>query len=176
MAKIVRPDLAHENAWPSASSDTVAMSAVSDLVNGWPGGIIQAGRHGIFVTPTYLVNQVYAEHAGRERLAVELSGPTFDSSREGRDVPCLDVVASRSGDPGSVFVKIVNSDRERSIATTIRVAGAGVAEKASIVTVRADKPGAFNSFVTPEAIRIERSEARAGREFALEVPAALITS
>ena len=33
--------------------DWSAMSAVSDLVNGWPGGIIQAGRHGVFVTPIY---------------------------------------------------------------------------------------------------------------------------
>ena len=38
-------------------SDLVGMSAVSDLVNGWPGGIIQAGRHGVFVTPIYLVNR-----------------------------------------------------------------------------------------------------------------------
>jgi alpha-N-arabinofuranosidase len=33
------------------SSPLVAMSAVSDLVNGWPGGIIQASRHGVFVSP-----------------------------------------------------------------------------------------------------------------------------
>ncbi len=46
-------------------SDLVAMSAVSDLVNGWPGGIIQAGRHGVFVTPIYLVNRLYATHSAR---------------------------------------------------------------------------------------------------------------
>ena len=39
------------------SSPLVAMSAVSDLVNGWPGGIIQAGRHGVFVSPLYHVNR-----------------------------------------------------------------------------------------------------------------------
>ena len=33
------------------SGDLVGMSAVSDLINGWPGGIIQASRHGVFVTP-----------------------------------------------------------------------------------------------------------------------------
>ena len=44
------------------------MSAVSDLVNGWPGGIIQAGRHGVFVTPIYLVNRLYAQRLGAERL------------------------------------------------------------------------------------------------------------
>ena len=35
------------------SSPLVAMTAESDLVNGWPGGIIQAGRDRLFVTPTY---------------------------------------------------------------------------------------------------------------------------
>ena len=49
-------------------SDIVGMSAVSDLVNGWPGGIIQASRHGLYVTPTYLVNQLYATHLGADRL------------------------------------------------------------------------------------------------------------
>ena len=48
--------------------DLVGMSAVSDLVNGWPGGIIQAGRHGVFVTPIYLVNRIYAQRLGADRL------------------------------------------------------------------------------------------------------------
>src|SRR5262249_52242234 len=62
--------------------DLIEMSAVSDLVNGWPGGIIQAGRHGLFVTPIYLVNQLYATRLGAERLAAKVDGPGFDSSRE----------------------------------------------------------------------------------------------
>jgi alpha-N-arabinofuranosidase len=157
------------------SSDVVAMSAVSDLVNGWPGGIIQAGRHGLFVTPTYLVNQVYAEHAGRERLAVSWTGPTFDSSREGEKVPYLDVVASRSDDQRSLFVKIVNTDRERAIATTIEVVGARVGGRAKVATVRARMPGAFNSFATPEAIRVERAEVDAAPTFRIELPAASVT-
>ena len=51
------------------SGELVEMSAVSDLVNGWPGGIIQAGRHSVFVSPIYLVNQLYNEHRGDVRLA-----------------------------------------------------------------------------------------------------------
>ena len=68
------------------------MSAVSDLVNGWSGGIIQASRHGVFVTPMYHVNRMYSSHLGAERLRSEVTGPTFDSTAEGRDVPVLDVV------------------------------------------------------------------------------------
>jgi len=72
------------------------MSAVSDPVNGWPGGIIQASRNGLFVTPIYLVNQLYATRFGAERLAVKVDGPAFDSGREGHGVPVLDAVVSRS--------------------------------------------------------------------------------
>ncbi|MGH8639557.1 MAG: alpha-L-arabinofuranosidase C-terminal domain-containing protein, partial [Burkholderiales bacterium] len=41
------------------AGDLVSMTAVSDLVNGWSGGIIQASRHDVFVTPTYLVIRLY---------------------------------------------------------------------------------------------------------------------
>ena len=61
--------------------DLVAMSAVSDLVNGWPGGIIQASSHGIFVTPSYLVNRLYATRLGAERLPSTVDGPTFRATR-----------------------------------------------------------------------------------------------
>src|SRR6185436_2143242 len=77
------------------SGELVAMSAVSDLVNGWPGGIIQASRHDVFVTPIYLVNQLYSDHRGDVRLAANVS------------VPDLDVTSSRSGN--SIFIKVVNT-------------------------------------------------------------------
>jgi alpha-L-arabinofuranosidase len=80
------------------SGDLVEMSAVSDLVNGWPGGIIQAGRHGLFVSPLYLVNQLYSQHRDDERLATTVTSPQFDTSREGKNVPYLDPVVSRTTD------------------------------------------------------------------------------
>jgi alpha-L-arabinofuranosidase len=72
------------------TGDMVGMSAVSDMVNGWSGGIIQASRHAVFVTPTYLVNTLYASHLGHERLASTLRGPTFDSTLEGMAVPAIE--------------------------------------------------------------------------------------
>ena len=54
------------------SGDLVEMTAVSDLVNGWSGGIIQASRHDVFVTPTYLVIRLYNETLGRDRLAARV--------------------------------------------------------------------------------------------------------
>lgn len=151
-------------------SDLVAMSAVSDLVNGWPGGIIQASRHGVFVTPVYLVNRLYATHLGAERLAVKVDGPTFSSSREGSDIPVLDVVVSRSADGRGIFVKAVNTDLERPVRARISVRGAHVASSAVVERVVADSLAAVNGFATPEAVRVTRGAVRAGNTFSLELP------
>ena len=94
------------------SGNQVAMSAVSDMVNGWPGGIIQASRHGVYVTPTGLVNSLYSNHLGAKALATRIEGPTFDSSREGNNVPYLDANASRSDDGNVIYIKAVNTDLE----------------------------------------------------------------
>jgi alpha-N-arabinofuranosidase len=152
------------------SGDVVGMSAVSDLVNGWPGGIIQANRHGVFVSPVYLVNQLYSESLGVERLSAEVSGPTFDSSKEGRSVPYLDAVASRSADGKLIFIKVVNTDAARPLAVAISVQGAGVAPQGEVATVAGSSPAAWNDFSTPEAVSIGRSRISAGRAFAIELP------
>ncbi len=146
------------------------MSAVSDLVNGWPGGIIQASRHGVFVTPIYLVNRLYATRLGAERLAARVSGPTFDSSREGKAVPVLDVSASRSADGTSVFVKAVNTDLERPLRVEIRMRGARIAPDAVVESVVADSLSAANGFQTPDAVRVTRSAVAAGDTFSIELP------
>ena len=155
------------------SGDVVEMSAVSDLVNGWPGGIIQASRHGVFVTPAYLVNELYANRLGAERLAAKTDGPAFDSSREGRGVPYLDLVASRSADGGQIFVKAVNTDRGGPLSLGVEIAGASVGETAEVETVTAASLTAANSFATPDAVAVRRSQTGAGREFHTRAAAAL---
>ena len=57
------------------SSAIVELTAVSDLVNGWSGGVIQASSHGVFVTPTYLAIQLYNDHLGAQRLATKRDEP-----------------------------------------------------------------------------------------------------
>src|SRR4029077_1848879 len=102
----------------------VEMSAVSDLVNGWPGGIIQANLHGLFISPIYLVNQLYSEYRGDERLAASVSSPLFDTSREGSKVPYLDAVVSRTADGRNIFIKAVNTSPTSALITTVTVQGA----------------------------------------------------
>jgi alpha-L-arabinofuranosidase len=148
----------------------ITMSAVSDLVNGWPGGIIQASRDALFVTPIYLVNQLYASHLGAERLATRVDGPTFSSSREGGSVPTLDVVASRSADGEKIFVKVLNTDLERSVTARFALRGARVSGNAMVDRVRAESLDAVTSFATPDAVRLTHESFSAGNRFSLELP------
>ena len=148
----------------------VEMSAVSDLVNGWPGGIIQAGRHGLFVSPIYLVNRLYGEHLGAERLAAVVSGPTYDTSREGKGVAALDATASRSADGRRIFIKAVNTDPANALRTTIRVEGATPAARAQVRTVTAPSLRAANDFARPDAVSEARAAVRAGRSFSVTLP------
>jgi alpha-N-arabinofuranosidase len=141
--------------------DLVGMSAVSDLVNGWPGGIIQAARDAVFVTPAYLVNHLYA---------TRVDGPTFSSSREGNDVPVVDVVATRSADGRHLFIKAVNTDLEHPVSALISVHGTHVASTGTLERVHADSLTAANSFRTPDAVRITTRSLRGSNALALVLP------
>ena len=151
-------------------SELVGMSAVSDLVNGWPGGIIQAGRDGLFVTPIYLVNRLYATRVGAERLASSVDGPKRSTSREGDSVDLVDVVASRSADRRQIFLKAVNTDLERPVRAHVRVRGARVSASAVVERVVAPSLEAVNGFATPDAVKVTRTTTRAGDSFSLDLP------
>jgi alpha-N-arabinofuranosidase len=148
----------------------VEMSAVSDLVNGWPGGIIQAGRHSVFVSPIYFVNQLYNENRGSERLAVTVESPTFDSSREGKNVPYLDVTVSRSLDGKRIFIKAVNTDPVRALATKIQLSGVAIMTGAQMSVVNGPSLQSWNNFRQPDAVSISRASLRAGNNFSVVFP------
>jgi alpha-N-arabinofuranosidase len=150
-------------------SDLVGMSAVSDLVNGWPGGIIQASRHGLFVTPIYLVNRLYATHVGTTRIAATVDGPTQSTSKEGSDVPLIDVVATRAGD-GRVFLKVVNTDLKRSHTADVTIDGGHVASRAIVERIVSDSIASVSGFTTPDAVHATKTDLPAGHHFTLTLP------
>jgi alpha-N-arabinofuranosidase len=151
-------------------SGVVWMSAVSDLINGWPGGIIQASRHGLFVTPLYLANRLYSEHYGAMRLAAEVESPTFASSVEGRDVSSLDVSASRTEDGKKIYIKAVNTDPSRAVRVSVSVKGKEVSARGLRRTLTAETLRSANDFSTPEAVSVRRAPFRAGRNFSVKLP------
>jgi alpha-L-arabinofuranosidase len=139
------------------SGDVVQMSAVSDMVNGWSGGIIQASRHAEYVTPTYLVNQLYASHLGTKRLASTLRGPTFDSTLEGVGVPTMDAVATRSADGRQLFIKVVNTDSSQAVSMEILVKGVHIAPQARLQTLNSNGLSIANDFTHPDLVHITES-------------------
>ena len=152
------------------NGDFIAMTAVSDLVNGWPGGIIQASRHGLFVTPIHLVNQLYREHQGAERVAVTVQSPTFDTTREGKNIPYLDVVASANTNRTQLFFKAVNVHPTRALDVNIEVEGCQLDRRGELFLLAADSPAAFNSFRTPNAISLRRTEVSVSNQFRVTLP------
>jgi alpha-L-arabinofuranosidase len=152
------------------TGDLVAMSAVSDLVNGWPGGIIQASRHGVFVTPAYWVNAVYSNHLGARRLSARIQSPTFDTTLEGRGIPFLDAVVSRSADGRQVYIKAVNTNQQAMLKTAVSLKGVEVSREAKVETVTADSLAVANSFAAPLAVSTKRWTVSAGNSFVLDLP------
>lgn len=150
------------------AGETVEMSAVSDLVNGWPGGIIQAGRQGVFVSPVYLVNQLYSTYRGDVRLASSVSGPTFNTSVEGTNIPTLDATASRTGK--TIIIKALNTDPKNSLITTITVQGATPSGRAELNTITAPSLTVSNNFSRPDAVSIQRRTIPSGRSFVVTLP------
>ncbi len=152
------------------SGDLVQMSAVSDMVNGWPGGVIQASRHGLFVTPTYLVNELYASHLGRERLSSTLVGPAADSTLEGKAIPSIDAVVSRSGDEREIFIKTVNTDVGNAVALKVSLAGSLVSRHAKIETLMSDSLTTSNDFSHPDSVHVSTTQIPAGPTFTITLP------
>ena len=134
------------------SGEVVQMSAVSDMVNGWSGGIIQASRHAVYATSIYLVNQLYATHLGTERLSSTLRGPTFDSTLEGVGVPTMDAVGSRSKDGRHIFIKVVNTDPAQAVSMEVSISGAHIAPQARLESVNGNGLSIASDFAHPDLV------------------------
>ncbi|MFL5582190.1 MAG: alpha-L-arabinofuranosidase C-terminal domain-containing protein [Gemmatimonadaceae bacterium] len=153
------------------SAPLVAMSAVSDLVNGWPGGIVQAGRDTLFVTPLYHAVRLWATHLGAERLGASVTAATFEApaSGAGAAVPWLDATASRAGD--RIFVKLVNVDTARALDVRVEVRGVELAPDGELEVLSAEAPGARSSFAAPDAIAPRRRALRVAARTDVRLPA-----
>ena len=142
--------------------DLIRMSAVSDLVNGWPGGIIQASRNGLFTTATYSVVEAYSRNRGDWRLSATVDCEVkYDtgSPELGHDVPALDVVASVDDAGSMLFIKAVNTSAEQAIQAEVHLGGLpGPIEAEGVaITVTAPTLGAANSFADPTVISARES-------------------
>jgi alpha-L-arabinofuranosidase len=146
------------------------MTAVSDMVNGWSGGIIQASRHSVFVTPTYLVNQLYASHLGRERLSSTLEGPVFDSTLEGKAILTVDAVVTRSSDGRKIFIKAVNTDPQDAITMKVLLTGVSISRNAKVEILNSNSLTTSNDFSHPDSVHVSVTQIEAGQSFTVDLP------
>ncbi len=127
--------------------DIVEANSISDLLNGWVGGILQVGRDCIYGTPQFYAVQLYSR-----RLGTELVGMTMTSPKIAGGLQALDAAATRAGSGAEVYLKVSNADTTRSITTAIDVGGQkGLgAVTLDLLTARGGK--SRNSFSAPEAV------------------------
>lgn len=152
------------------SSPLVSMSAESDLINGWVGGIIQASRHGLFLSPLYYLNQMYNTHLGYKRLNMKVQSPVFNSEREGNDVPYLDAVVSMSKDEKQVFLKLINTSADKDMEVQTELKHVSIETEAEMITLTAGNLNLYNSFKTPDAVYPVSSTIRSGEKFNFILP------
>jgi alpha-N-arabinofuranosidase len=81
---------------------------------------------------------------------VTVSGPTFDTSKEGTGVPVLDAVASRSADGSEIYVKVVNTSPTIAVDTEIDLRGVEVRPEGEWHVLTAPSLETHNSFAAPE--------------------------
>ena len=152
------------------NGEVIASTAVSDLVNGWPGGIIQASRNGLFVTPTYLVNQLYRDHLGAQRLAAEVQSPVFNTTAEGNGIPYLDAVVTRSSDGKKIFIHAVNTDLKDTLRLTVHVSGAKVEQNGEIESILAPSSESVNDFSSPDIVHDHLETLKTANDFDVALP------
>lgn len=161
--------------------ELIRMSAVSDLVNGWPGGIIQASKHDVFTTATYSVVEAYSRNRGDWRVFTDvlcdLSHDTGDAAL-GETVPALDVVASTSAGGSVLFVKAVNTSTEHGIRAELQLTEPDIRfdGSATVTTITAPSLEVANTFGDPNRISARESElATSDQSIVLELPKHSVT-
>ncbi len=159
------------------AGDVIAMTSVSDLVNGWSGGVIQSARDGaVYVTPTYLVNKLYSEHLGTQRLAAQIESPTDSAATGGQSVPYLDAVVSRSADGRSIFILAANTNLKSTMEVSVSLSGVHVAKEGRMEVVSGESPDSLNDFSSPESVALHEKKIEASDRFKVKLAPASVAS
>ena len=143
--------------------DLIRMSAVSDLVNGWPGGVIQASRHDVFTTATYSVIEAYNSHRGDWRLKSDVECDVeYDPGDPslGTAVSALDVSVTANDEGTELFLKVVNTSAEEPIRARVELEGieGQLGNQGTATTVTAATLETANTFSEPNLVSSRRSE------------------
>jgi len=134
--------------------DLIEIANRSNLTDSFCSGIIQTDNRGLYKTPTYYAQQLYATHAGRYPLVIRGGG---------QGDPTLDTSATLSAEDGRVAIFAVNPTNEIQKRTIDLVALAPRAGEAAVWTLadtaKAGERDAANSWREPDRIRTQPGRA-----------------
>jgi len=122
-------------------------NSISDLLNGWPGGIIQASRDRVYGTPQYYAIKLYSDYLGTDRVHTDTVSPELQPGTS-----AVDAVATRSTDGSRLFIKLSNADAGHTVTTSIAIDGFAYASKAKFTLLQAADRKQRNTFADPEAV------------------------
>ncbi len=146
--------------------DVVEANSISDLLNGWVGGVIQASRDRVYGTAEFYAVDLYSRHLGTDRLDTAISSPALPGGP-----PALDGVATRSADRSQLFFKVSNADPEHPVAARIDVAGIDKLGEVQLALLRAENRSTRNSFEAPRAVAPVEQTLHCKRTCDVELPA-----
>jgi alpha-N-arabinofuranosidase len=145
--------------------DAVEANSISDLLNGWAGGILQASRDRIYGTAQFHAVKLYADHLGTDRLSTMTQSPEL---RPG--LPAIDAIATRSADGSRLFLKLSNADQTHSIRTRLDLKNFARAAQAKVEILKADHPGDRNTFANPDTVTPHANQLHCSATCEMDLP------
>ncbi len=141
-------------------ADFVPVSDMTGLLE-FAGIHKEKGR--VYGTPQYWAFDLYSNHAGDQILGTETRVREYDVHDgltripEVKDVPYLDVLATRHTNDGSVTMFVVNRDWQKATAAQVILKHFRASQNVEVVTLTGDTLTAKNDAEHPEAVRPVRS-------------------
>jgi len=150
--------------------DIVDANCISDLLNGWIGGVIQASRDRVYGTTEYYALRMYSDHLGSERLFAEVASPELPTG-----VKALDAVVTRSEDGATVFAKMSNADREHALKVSVDLGSFNYAQNVQATILTSTDPMKRNTFNNPDAVKPINRGLHCSGVCMIELPADSVT-
>jgi alpha-N-arabinofuranosidase len=147
------------------NGDIVAANCISDLLNGWVGGVIQASRDRIYGSAQYYALKMYSDHVGTDRLHSELTSPDLQPG-----ILAIDAVATRSADATQLFIKMSNADDKQAVSTTIDISGFPHTANVSLAILSSRIRGERNTFENPERLKTSDTQLSCARTCVVKLP------
>ena len=146
--------------------DIVEANCISDLLNGWVGGVIQASRDRVYGTAQYYALKLWSDHLGTDRMHVDVVSPDLAAP----EASAVDAIATRSPDGNTLYVKLSNAAMQ-AMQTAVSVRGFQDDGTVQVQMLHSADVHARNTFAAPARVRPELHTMRCHQACTLQLPA-----